>query len=123
MLQIWDFGGEEKFRFLLPSYAFGSFGAIFMYDITQKETLDNVRDWVTVFKTGLREDQYDVPILLVGGKLDLESNRTVFRKDIEEILKSGLFFNVLECSAKSGRNIDRIFKVLLNEILNRVCII
>ncbi len=123
LLQIWDFGGEEKFQFLLPSYAYGSFGAIFMYDLTQRESLEKYRDWISVFKAGLREQQLDVPILLVGGKLDLEHNRTVFREDIEGVLKSGLFFDVLECSAKTGKNIDRIFEVLLNEIINRVCII
>ncbi len=29
-LQIWDFAGEDRFRFLLPSYVFGTSGGIFM---------------------------------------------------------------------------------------------
>jgi len=32
-LQIWDFGGEDRFRFYIPIYAKGTNGAIFMYDI------------------------------------------------------------------------------------------
>jgi len=35
-LQIWDFAGEERFRFLFPSYIRGANGAVFMYDIRRK---------------------------------------------------------------------------------------
>ncbi|MHA1762762.1 MAG: Rab family GTPase, partial [Promethearchaeota archaeon] len=38
-LQIWDFGGEVRFRFLFPSYILGASGGIFMYDITNYSTL------------------------------------------------------------------------------------
>ena len=123
LIQIWDFGGEDKYRFLLPSYAYGSFGAIFMYDITNKDTLEVFKDWISVFKSGLRDDKLDVPILLIGAKLDLENERTCFREDIEKVIQSGLFFDVIECSAKTGRNIDKVFEVLINEIMNRIGVI
>ena len=38
-LQIWDFAGEEEYRFLLPSALLNADGAIFMYDITNYQTL------------------------------------------------------------------------------------
>ena len=43
-LQIWDFAGEERFRFLLPSYVKGASGGIFMYDITNYASLSHISD-------------------------------------------------------------------------------
>ena len=41
-LQIWDFAGEEKFRFLLPGIINGANGTIFMFDITRYVTFKNL---------------------------------------------------------------------------------
>ena len=45
-LQIWDFAGEERFRFLLPHYITGASGGIFMYDITRYSSLKNLNEWI-----------------------------------------------------------------------------
>jgi len=37
-LQIWDFGGEERFRFLLHQYCKGANAALFLYDITNRSS-------------------------------------------------------------------------------------
>ena len=55
IFQIWDFGGEERFRFLLPSYSRGALGAIFMFDITKRPSLENLNDWLEVFTKDLKE--------------------------------------------------------------------
>ena len=116
-LQLWDFGGEEQYRFLLPVYAHGSAAAIFMYDITRYVTLQKADNWVSIFKEGL--DDKDIPILLVGAKLDLESNRGTPKSDSEVFSKDHGFFNYIECSAKTGENIEEIFQLIINEIFKR----
>ncbi len=40
-LQLWDFGGQERFRFLLDSYVMGAKGALLMFDLTRPMTLEN----------------------------------------------------------------------------------
>lgn len=117
LLQIWDFGGEDKYRFLLPSYAYGTFGAIFMYDITKIETLANFREWISVFKSGLKTDNNEIPILLVGGKLDLESNRNCSENDINSLLNTGLFFDKIECSSMTNKNINKVFVLMLDKVI------
>ena len=67
-LQVWDFGGEERFRFLLPTYSKGSNAAIFLYDITSQKSLDSLPDWLEI----VRKNAGNIPILLLGSKLDLE---------------------------------------------------
>ncbi|GAH39257.1 unnamed protein product, partial [marine sediment metagenome] len=34
LLQIWDFGGQERFRFLLQNYIMGAKGALLLFDLT-----------------------------------------------------------------------------------------
>lgn len=119
IVQIWDFGGEERFRFLLPSYAAGAFGGIYMFDITRKETLENFDEWIKVFKSGLSEDKKEIPILLVGGKSDLENERACEEEDIQLVYNSGHFFDMVEGSAKIDENVDKIFRLMLDEIIKR----
>ncbi len=120
LLQIWDFGGEEKFRFLLPAYAYGTFGAIYMYDITKRETLANFKEWISVFRSGLKTNPEDVPILLVGGKRDLINQRDNIQEDIKEIMDMDIFFNSIECSAKTRENVDTVFETILDEIIKKI---
>jgi len=118
-IQIWDFGGEDQFRFLLPSYAMGAFGGIFMFDITRPSTLSHYDDWVSVFKSGLPENRKDVPILIVGGKSDLENNRACQEEEINDLRKTKFFFDYIECSSKIDENVNKVFKTLIGEIMNR----
>jgi len=43
-LQIWDFGGEKRFRFLLPTYVRGAKGAIFIYNVNDRSSLMSIDD-------------------------------------------------------------------------------
>ena len=41
-LQIWDFGGQERFRFFLDSFVLGANGALLLFDLTRHSTLDKI---------------------------------------------------------------------------------
>ncbi|MBD3187458.1 hypothetical protein GF325_11555, partial [Candidatus Bathyarchaeota archaeon] len=47
-LQIWDFAGEKRFRFLLPSYCRGAHGGLFLYDISRKESISDINEWLSL---------------------------------------------------------------------------
>ena len=49
-LQVWDFGGEDKFKFLIKSYAQGCSGGIFVFDLTNYESLINIINWLPEFR-------------------------------------------------------------------------
>ncbi|TXT59413.1 MAG: Small GTP-binding domain protein [Promethearchaeota archaeon] len=115
-LQIWDFGGEDTFRFLLPNYAFGSFGGIFMYDISKKESLHHITEWIPLFRSGLSDDKKDIPILLVGGKSDLKDERQCSPEESYGNLDLYNLFDGVECSSKSGENVDIVFEKMLRKI-------
>jgi len=115
-LQLWDVGGEEKFRFLLPEYCRGSSGAFLLYDITDPGTLDNLVDWVRI----LRGIAGDVPIILVGSKVDLEDYRVVTREEAIYKAEQLKFTSFVEISSKLGINIDAAFNVLFKSLFRQV---
>ena len=111
-LQIWDFGGEERFRFLLSQYSKGANGAFFLYDITNQTSLDHLPDWTQV----IREHAGDIPIMLIGSKLDLHEFRAVTRDDGILAARKYNLASFVELSSKTGENVEKAFKVL-TEIL------
>jgi small GTP-binding protein len=117
ILQIWDFGGEERFRFFLPAYARGSFGGIFMYDTTRYNSLLDFDNWITVFKKGAQYEVNPIPIIMVGGKIDLDDKRVIFFKDAHKFSRDRKVNDVIECSSKTGQNVELIFRYLSYRIM------
>ena len=119
ILQIWDFAGEEQFHFLLPAYSAGSDAGIFMFDITSKDSLKNFYEWLKLFKVNLIGGERAAPVIIVGGKLDLDAEREVSRDDVLEIIGSTAIVDYIECTSKTGHNVEIIFEVLTKEIINQ----
>ena len=116
-LQIWDFGGEERFRFLLPTYVRGARGGVFMYDITNYSSIAHIDDWLTVIKKEIRKEDL-FPIIVVGGKADLAENREVPASEGIKIAKSRGVDGFIECSSKTGENVEESFEALTSLMLD-----
>ncbi|MHA1988834.1 MAG: Rab family GTPase [Promethearchaeota archaeon] len=112
-LQVWDFGGHRRFKFLISSYAQGSAGGIFMFDLTNHESLIALNEWLPEFGKSVR----NIPLIMVGGKLDLEQQRVCKKNEVLDIMKSYKFHKYIECSSKTGENVESVFRVLLLKIL------
>ncbi len=123
VLQIWDFGGEESFRFLLPLYAKGSHGGIFIYDVTRYSTLRNLSEWLEIFKGNLNEGEEQIPIIIVGNKSDLSEQRSVSSEDAIDLVKSYNLHDYFESSAKNGQNIEKLFETLTRLIMKNLGVI
>jgi small GTP-binding protein len=122
-LQIWDFGGEERFRFFLPSYASGAFGGVFMYDTTRYSSLMDLEEWLRVFKQGVRYYENPVPIIMIGGKADIINQKIIQYEDAVNFAKANNISKVFECSSKTGDNVELIFNTLNIEILKNLGLI
>ena len=116
-LQIWDFGGEERFRFLRPTYVRGARGGIFMYDITNYSSIAHIDDWLTVIKKEIRKEDV-FPIIVVGGKADLSDSREVAASEGIKIARTRGVDGFIECSSKSGENVEESFEALTRLMLN-----
>jgi small GTP-binding protein len=116
-LQIWDFIGQNEFRNILLNYARGASGGIFMYDITNTSSMRNIDSWLNFFKKNLLKWKEAVPIMVVGGKSDLSHERDVTMEDAIKFSKDHHIFEFLECSAKTGFNVEKVFTDLTLQIM------
>ena len=118
-LHIWDFAGEDKFRFLLPGVINGANGTLFMFDITRYKTFNNLKNWLAVFNETNRNYGQEVETLLIGSKLDLEQARTVSIDEAREFAKVHNFSEYVECSSKTGENEESIFEKIAQLMLKK----
>ena len=104
-IQIWDTAGQENFRSITRAYYKNSVCALVVYDVTNKESFDNVKSWIEDCKS---QSPKTILMVLVGNKIDLDSDRAVSYEEGEEFAKVNNmpFF---ETSAKTGANIENIF--------------
>ena len=116
-LQIWDVGGEERFRFLLPTYCLGANAAFLLYDVTRSQTLDNITEWTNI----VRQKGGPIPIMLVGSKIDLgDAQREVLREYGIQVAEKNNMASFGEISSKSGQNVDKTFEVLTELTLEKI---
>merc|ERR1719203_1151386 len=98
-LTIWDTAGQERFRTLTSSYYRGAQGVVMVYDVTRRESFENLEQWLKEVKVYCPNNGEGVVKLLVGNKIDLEG-RTISRAEAEDWARSqGMLF--LEASAKT----------------------
>lgn len=116
-LQIWDTAGQERFRTITSSYYRGAHGIIIVYDITDKESFDNVRQWLFEIDRYASEN---VCKLLVGNKSDLGNKRAV-EYESAKAFADELSIPFLETSAKNATNVEQAFLTMAAQIKNKFC--
>ncbi|KAK8624092.1 hypothetical protein V6N13_065449 [Hibiscus sabdariffa] len=115
-LAIWDTAGQERFRTLTSSYYRGAQGMIMVYDVTRRDTFTNLSD-IWAKEIDLYSTNQDCIKMLVGNKVDKESERVVSKKEgIDFAQKYGCLF--IECSAKTRVNVEQCFEELVLKILD-----
>jgi len=113
-LNIWDFGGEDKYRTLFPSYVTGASGALIVFDLTRKATLDDIDNWIQI----IDENTKNIVKLIIGAKGDLINEREVQEEDIQKVCDQYKFCsNPVETSSKTGDNVEKAFITLCENIL------
>jgi len=115
-LQIWDTAGQERFRTITSSYYRGAHGIIIVYDVTEMESFNNVKQWLHEIDRYASEG---VNKLLVGNKADLVSKKQVDTASAKELADS-LSMPFLETSAKSATNVEQAFMTMAGEIKTRL---
>lgn len=108
MMLVWDIMGQKGFRELLrEAYFFGAHGAIAVCDMTNKESLEELRYWIKA----LTDVAGDVPVVFAGNKADMENDRVISEADLQE-LASKYKTEAFLTSAKTGQNVEPLFKAL-----------
>ena len=110
-LHITDMAGEERFRSVTKTYYKGSHGIILMYDVTDRNSFKNIRNWMKQIEANADKS---IRKVLVGHKCD-EPDRVVTEEEGKKLAED---FNIgfFESSAKSNKNVNEVFYYLVKEI-------
>jgi len=107
---------DTSYLDLIKTYISRSQGAIIMYDITNSNSLNRILEWSKFIK----ENSANIPILLVGNKLDLEKERVISKEQGIEVKEKNNLSEFMEVSLKTGENVynmlERIIRLFLESI-------
>merc|ERR1712169_89819 len=115
-LQIWDTAGQERFRTITSSYYRGAHGICVVYDVTDMDSFNNVKQWLQEIDRYATEG---VNKLLVGNKSDMTDKRAVEYTVAKEFADS-LGIPFLETSAKNASNVEQAFLTMARQIKERM---
>jgi Ras-related protein Rab-1A len=113
-LEIWDTSGQERYRTVTKSYFDRAMGVMLVYDCTDEQSFNDVKNWVKQLENHARED---IVKLLVANKSDL----TDFKVDVDtgKALAEELNMKFIETSAKLGTNVEQAFNSIAEQILEK----
>jgi len=116
-LSFWDTAGEERMGHNLTTktYYQSANGIIVVFDITNQDSFNNVRDWVIDIERYGTEALY--ALCLVGNKIDLD-HRAVAADTAKAFCNEHQYL-YMETSAKTGKNVDTLFNTIVEEIKTR----
>jgi len=112
---IWDIGAQEYFRRVRKTYYNGVQAAFIVFNLTSKKTFENVKNWYNELFQFI--ENKELPIIIVGNKSDLASDRIIdyesgveLSKELSEIYNNKVSY--IETSALTGKNIEDSFKLM-----------
>ena len=107
-LMLWDTAGEERFRSVAPSLLRGANGLVLVYDLTNPNSFKDIDIYMEMFLDTCNVDPtLTLPVLLLGNKCDLDSERLI---PIDQCISKAqsLGCKYIEVSAKSGFGLDEL---------------
>ncbi len=111
-LQIWDTGGQEKFRTITTVYYRNATGIIMVYDISNRESFLNMKTWLSDIE---RVADKNVKKILVGNKCDINDTLRVVSTQEGKKFANSIGIDFIETSAYANKNINEIFTLLLDK--------
>nr|ABR27273.1 Rab A61 [Nyctotherus ovalis] len=111
-LQIWDTAGQERFRTLTSSYYRGAHGILIVYDVTDQDSFECVKNWVSEVDR-LANDT--VCRILIGNKCDREADRKITFEQGADLAKQ-YEMPFLEALAKTSFHVEEVFNVITKAI-------
>ena len=77
-MKVWDTAGMERFKTLTYSFYKRADGILVGYSVTDRRSFENIQNWITAIE---QYAQKNIPIIVVGTKIDLESERVVHKEE------------------------------------------
>ena len=115
-IKIWDTAGQERYKSLTKGFFRNAEGVMLVYDVTNSETYENLKFWLQSIKNNMTSDMDEIPIIIIGNKIDLKERELQF-KEAEKFWKEQ-GYQYFETSAKTGENVEHTIKYLVEMVVN-----
>jgi small GTP-binding protein len=114
-VHIWDTAGQERFKSISVNYFRSAHGFMFVYDVTNKNTFQNLGSWVDV---AFNNNKSTLVNFLVGNKIDPEEKREVSSQEGRNFasFRDFIFF---ETSAKKNENVNKAFEFFAFKLIEK----
>ena len=119
-LLLWDFAGQERFRFILNEYIKGAEGIILAFDLTRIATLYRIKNWIGLLKEGGVWGDPKTKFFLLGTKKDLIADNNpppISNDQIEEFKQKFNADSYFETSSQSGLGIEEFFNYVAKNMI------
>lgn len=114
-VQIWDTAGQERYKTITQTYYKGAMGIILSYAVNDKESFENIENWMKQIKTHASED---VCKILIGNKCDMPDRVISYEEGKKLADTYGISF--FETSAKENLNVQDAFKCIAKEVKEKL---
>ena len=116
LVQVWDTAGQENFRSVTRAYYKASAVAMVVYDITNEESFEHIKQWIKDCKDLAPKS---VQLVLIGNKIDLENKRIIlYEKGLKLSKENNMLF--FETSALNGNGIQNAFNKTIEIIDQKI---
>ncbi|MHA2031530.1 MAG: Rab family GTPase, partial [Candidatus Kariarchaeaceae archaeon] len=110
-LKIWDLAGQPMFKKLRSNFFRGAYGGFLVFDLTVPNTLSNLSSWIDEVNQVVK----DIPLILVGNKLDLVELHSVSDEEISDFVeKHPNVVSIFYTSAINGTNVIEAYLKLVS---------
>ena len=113
-VHIWDTAGQERFKSIAINYFRNSHGFIFVYDISNRESFENLNNWIEL---AFSNNQNSIINFLIGNKSDLNDERKVSEDEGKQFATQKKFV-FMETSAKDNINVDKVFEFFTYKLID-----
>jgi len=113
VVQVWDTGGQQRYRPVLSTCYRQARGVLAVFDVTSQRTFANLPQWLREVDEFTAAAATPVPRLLVGNKSDLDGRREVTRERAEAFASENGMLGYVETSAVATENINEAFVELI----------
>jgi Ras-related protein Rab-1A len=113
-IHIWDTAGQERFKSITVNYFRSTHGFMFVYDITNRQSFQNLNTWVDLAMAWNKNSSK--VSFVVGNKCDLYENRKVTKEEGYEFANSRKY-TYLETSAKTCENVGKAFEYFAYKLI------
>eukprot|EP00035_Acanthoeca_spectabilis_P007695 m.140965 g.140965 ORF g.140965 m.140965 type:complete len:204 (+) comp14047_c0_seq1:137-748(+) len=113
-LTIWDTAGQERFRTLTASYYRGAHGVILVYDVSNRESFNDVTMWLNEVDVYATSDR--LVKMLVANKIDKPNPEVTTKEGLDFARDKNMLF--IECSAKDRTGVKQAFDEVAQKILD-----